>query len=471
MNIPNYTSILAVFALLIQGLVISGCTNRQVKVEMKAGADGAIRVFESNLASRDEIARLSEAYEDDPSRRGQGGGVRFEGVFESGDLPSEVGNRNGMSNITSNLGTSWYYFEQFGERANDWEIFRQRMDAGNLWLHLAAKFFESRMTSEEAKQEWRDFAYGRMIPDMMSGYLRYNAGQFVTTGQRISAKVRLPNDRGPRTMDESFQVSVFAPLTAFAAERGWMTIEEAQIIGLLGIDGWVSAGERDWSRRMIFEPLLKRVIQRFVPDADPGEIDRNNQKMVLIGLSFLWWVNTSGDAADVLLASDAISDADKERLRNGNRMISIPGPFGFSIRGGPRPLESELVVETNAKPFLTNGDWNESTGTVTFKSKVYPPEGRKRIAPPVYHASWAVANEEAQESIFGSVVLRDLPLAEYCLWLKTLEGENKDMWYAAIEEAKSLGNSSPLHPALRRIDGDKDDSRPPPTSLVEVCSQ
>ena len=470
MNTSKVISFAVPVVILLQSLCFFGCTNRQVKVEMRAGEGGAIRVFESNLASRDEITRLSEAYEDDPSRRGQGGGVRFEGVFAAGDLPSEVGNRNGMSSITSDLGTAWYYFEQFGERANDWDIFRQRMDAGNLWLHLAAKFFESRMTSEEAKQEWRDFAYGRMIPDMMSGYLRYNAGQFITTGQRISANVRSPNDRGPRTMDESFQVLVFAPLTAFATERGWMTIEEAQIIGLLGIDGWVSAGERDWSRRFIFEPLLKRIIQRFVPDADPGEIDRNNQKMILIGLSFLWWVNTSSDAADVLMASDAISPEDKERLRNGNRMITIPGPFGFSIRGGPRPLESELVVETNAKPFLSNGDWDESKGTVTFKSKVYPPEGRRRIAPPVYHASWAVPNRDVQESIFGSVVLQDQSLAEYCLWQMTLEGKNKDVWSDAFEQAIALSSPSPLLGALRRIDGDKDDSRPPPTSLVEVCT-
>ncbi len=462
---------MSTFLVLLQVVGSSGCTNRQVKVQMKAGSDGAVRVFESNLASRAEIARMSKAYEDDPSRRGQGGGVRFEGVFEAGDLPSEVGNRNGLSRLTSDLGTSWYYFEQFGERANDWDIFRQRMDAGNLWLNLAAKFFESRMSSEEAKEEWREFAYGRMIPDMMSGYLRYNAGQFVTTGQRISSTVRLPNDRGPRTMDESFQVSVFAPLTAFAAERGWMTIEEAQIIGLLGIDGWVSAGERDWSRRVIFEPLMKRVIQRFVPDAEPGEIDRNNQKMILIGLSFLWWVNTSGDAADVLLASDAITDEDKDRLRNGNRLITIPGPFGFSIRGGPRPLESELVVETGAKPFLTNGDWDESMGTVTFKSKVYPPEGRRRIAPPVYHASWAVADREAQETIFGSVVLKDQSLAEYCLWVKTLEGNNKRVWSEALAEAKSRSDTSSLLSALRRIDGDKDESRPPPTSLVTACTQ
>ena len=310
-------------------ILLVGCRNKQVKVEMRTGVDGAMRVFETNFADRDEIRRLSEAYDNDPMRREQGEGFRFEGTFKDGELPSEVGNRNGLSSLPSTFGTAWYYYEQFGENGNDWEILKRRMNAGDLWLRLAAKFFELRMPDEETRQEWHEFAHGRLIPDALSGYLRYSAGQFVTTGQRVSARVRRPNDRGPRTMDETFQVSVFTPLIAFAAERGWVTDEEAQLIGLLGIDGWVSAGERDWSRREIFEPIMRRTVQRFVPGTDPGEIDRNNEKLTWLGLSFLWWVNTSQEAVEVLLASDAISDEDKARLRQGDPPPWLGGLVGL----------------------------------------------------------------------------------------------------------------------------------------------
>jgi len=447
-----------------------GCRNKQVKVEMRTGVDGAMRVFETNFADRDEIRRLSEAYDNDPMRREQGEGFRFEGTFKDGELPSEVGNRNGLSSLPSTFGTAWYYYEQFGENGNDWEILKRRMNAGDLWLRLAAKFFELRMPDEETRQEWHEFAHGRLIPDALSGYLRYSAGQFVTTGQRVSARVRRPNDRGPRTMDETFQVSVFTPLIAFAAERGWVTDEEAQLIGLLGIDGWVSAGERDWSRREIFEPIMRRTVQRFVPGTDPGEIDRNNEKLTWLGLSFLWWVNTSQEAVEVLLASDAISDEDKARLRQGDRMISIPGPFGFSIAGGPRPLDSELELETTEEPFLTNGDWNESLGKVTFRTKIHPTSARRRLAPAVFYAAWSIPEDSVQEEVFGEVALRGQALAEYCLWERTLEKEQRTIWMSAMEKARARSRTAPLRKALEEIDGDGRAHRPPPTSLRTACA-
>ena len=450
--------------------ILVGCKTRQVKVEMRTGVDGAIRVFETNFADSDEIKRLSKAYENDPMRRNEGKGVRFEGTFKEGDLPSEVGNRNGLASLPSQFGTAWYYYEQFGDHGNDWEVLKRRMNAGDLWLRLAARYFELRMPDEETREEWREFAYGRLIPDALSGYLRYTAGQFVTTGQRVSAKVRLPNDRGPRTMDENFQVSVFTPLIAFAAERGWVSDEEAQMIGLLGVDGWVSAGERDWSRRTIFEPIMRRSVQRFVPGTDPGEIKRNNEKLTWIGLSFLWWVNTSSDAVEVLLASDAISDADKKRLRNGDRMISIPGPFGFSITGGPRPMISELELETGEQPFLTNGDWDESFGKVSFRTKIYPEEGRRRLASPVFYAAWSIPNVEIQEVVFGEIALRGQALAEYCLWEKTLGDFHRELWGEAMEEAQLTSKTAPLRKALEEIDGEGKDSRPPPTSLRAACA-
>ena len=271
-------------------------------------------------------------------------------------------------------------------------------------------------------------------------------------------------------MDENFQVSVFSPLITFAAERGWVSDEEAQMISLLGIDGWVSAGERDWSRRTIFEPVMRRMVQRFVPGSDPGEIDRKNEKLTWLGLSFLWWVNTSSDATEVLLASDAISDEDKQKLRNGNRMISIPGPFGFSISGGPRPLESELALETGEEPFLTNGDWNESLGKINFQTKIYPDEGRRRLASPVFFAAWSVPDVEVQEQIFGKVALRGQSLAEYCLWEKTLDDEQRALWSGAVEKARLKSKTAPLRKAIEDIDGEGKDSRPPPTSLRMACA-
>ena len=70
----------------------AGCTNREVRVEMRVGADGPQRVFETNRVDGEELSRIAAAYDSGPSQR-EGGleGVRFQGEFADEGLPSDVG--------------------------------------------------------------------------------------------------------------------------------------------------------------------------------------------------------------------------------------------------------------------------------------------------------------------------------------------------------------------------------------------
>ena len=56
----------------LAGSLLLGCSNQQVKVEMVAGEAGPERIFETNRTNRDEIGRLSEAYETAPMERAGG---------------------------------------------------------------------------------------------------------------------------------------------------------------------------------------------------------------------------------------------------------------------------------------------------------------------------------------------------------------------------------------------------------------
>lgn len=451
---------------LLAAIALGGCTNRQVKIQMRAGEGGPERVFETNRADGDELGRLSEAYEIGPSERGRGqDGVRFEASFADRDLPSEVGNRNGWSSLPGQLGTAYLYIEQFGDGRDDWDAFRSRMDAGRLWIELAVSFFEGRIKDEDSRKEWRRFADEELVPDLMSAFLRFTANGFVQQGQRVDYTFRAPSARGPRTDDEWFQIQVFTPLIGFAIERGWISAEEGQLVLLSGLDGWVSAGEREWSRTRLADPIIERSVQRFVPEAKPGRIGPENDQLILLGLSFLWWVNTSDDAVQVLLASPAIDEEQKTKLRGGNRFIDIPGPFGIPIGGGARPLESEVVLETGARPFVTNGNWNESLGTVTFATNLYPPEQRRRMAPPVFHASWAVPTRDVQSEIFGDVVLVGRDLAEVSFWERTLDDEDAKAWVAAVAAARSNGDLSAMIRLVESVEGEGKGDRPAPLGL------
>ena len=101
-----------------------GCSNKQVRIEMRSGAEGPVRTFETNRTTGEERTRLTEVYESGPLEATDGrSGVRFEGVFLDRDLPSEVGNRNGWSVLEGEFGSAYLYVEQFGEGRDDWKEF------------------------------------------------------------------------------------------------------------------------------------------------------------------------------------------------------------------------------------------------------------------------------------------------------------------------------------------------------------
>lgn len=458
---------IAVAFLLATTVVLGACTNRQVKIQMRAGADGPERVFETNRAGSEEIGRIAEAYESGPAERSGGeDGVRFEASFADRDLPNEVGNRNGWSSLRGELGDAFFYVEQFGDTRDDWTAFRARMDAGRLWLDLAVAFFAGRIKDEEAKREWIRFAEEELKPDLMSGFLRFTANAYVQQGQRVDYRFRAPSKRGPRTDDEWFQIQVFTPLVGFAVERGWISAEEGQLVLLSGVDGWVSAGERDWSRNELADPIIERTVQRFVPEAKPGRIGPENDQLILLGLAFLWWVNTSAESLEVMLESPAIGDEDKAKLRAGNRFIDLPGPFGIPIGGGERPLESEVVLETGAEPFVTNGNWDESLGTVSFGTRLYPAEQRRRLVPPVFHASWSVPDEASQVEAFGGIELSGRDLAEVVFWERTLGEDDRRAWAEAIVFARSAeGDLTRMRQVVESLEGETKDDRPAPQVL------
>ncbi len=456
----------AIASVILASCMSIGCANRQVKVVMRAGDAGPERTFETNRADAEERRRIAEAYESGPMRRADGeDGIRFEAIFAERDLPSEIGNRNGWSTLPCAFGTAYLYVEQFGGDRDDWSAFRARMDAGELWLRLGARFIESRIEGEPAKGEWRRFADEELVPDMMSAFLRFNANGLVQQGQRIDTRFRPPAERGPRTDDEWFQIQVFTPLVAFAIERGWVRPEEGQLVLLSGVDGWASAGERSWSRKNLADQIVARFVQRFKPDAEPGTIGPENNELILLGLAFLWWVNTSDDAAAVMLASPAVPESDKDRLRRGDRLIPIPGPFGIPIGGGAKPLDSEVVLETGVPPFITNGTYDESLGTITFSTRVYPSDQRRRLATPVFHASWAVPDADVQRAIFGEVRLTGQELAECACWERMLDEETQAAWRAAVVTAIETGDPSVLRPILDQVEGDGDDDLPAPMAL------
>jgi len=85
----------------------------------------------------------------------------------------------------------------------------------------------------------------------------------------------------------------------------------------------------------------------------------------------------------------------------------------------------EMELETRIEPFLTNGEWDETTGRVRW------PEERiesYRIPATYRVALWVVSNEAARESYLGNVILSDEELWEYALWRHGLTDKEEAQW-------------------------------------------
>ena len=126
------------------------------------------------------------------------------------------------------------------------------------------------------------------------------------------------------------------------------------------------------------------------------------------------------------------------------------------------------MLETGAEPFVTNGNWDESLGTVTFETDLYPPEQRRRMAPPVFHASWSVPNREIQTEVFGEVVLVGRDLAEVAFWERTLDEDDRSTWSEAVATARRDGDLDAMVAFVESVEGEGKDDRPAPLGLRAI---
>ncbi|MBI1304262.1 MAG: hypothetical protein GC172_10815 [Phycisphaera sp.] len=433
----------AALFLSVAAIALGGCQNRKVKVEIAASGDGATRTFATNDTSARALAAAAEAYGGTGERDAELG-RRFSGTFAESAMPSEIGNRGAIGRLDSSLGSARAYYEQFAEPREEWTAMRERVEGGILWMQIFGRFIELRKLKTDAERAdfakwWNDEA----TPLVADAYLMYSGMQAVAQSQRIGARLRGRDEEGPRTDDETFRISVFQPLAILLAERGWLEPAELAAIQMTGMKGGATAREREWLSERIVTPAVTRIVARF----DPSRKDMKLKDFAPLGLEFLLWLKVSREYRDLVLASPAISDAIKESVRKGAWDFELPPPFGFRLLERPQTTAAEVILDTGAEPFFTNGVWNAETRRVEFKGAFY--ETKYRYAPYTapYYAFWSLPSQR-QESLFGAVILEGEALAQYCAWENALADDAKAGWLAALD---ALGGSQDPAPALEIV--------------------
>ena len=428
----------SLLALAVAALLSFGCQDRKVRVEISAAGEQTGRVFMTNQTDREALAKATDAYGTEGERDAELG-RRFAGTFSEGALPSEIGNRGAIGRLDSALGSARAYYEQFADRRSEWDAMRDRVDGGVLWLQLFGRFVERRkLRDDTARAEFRTWWNNEFTPLVADAYVMYSGMQAVAQAQRIGAMPRRPEDFGARTPDEAFRITVFEPLSVLFAERGWLTASEFAAVQTIGLDGNFSARERAWASEKVFTPAVARLIARF----DPSRKDMKLKDFVPLGLEFLLWLKVSREYRDIVLDSPAITPAVKESIREGRWEFELPPPFGFRVMERPKVTEADVQLDTGARPFLTNGVWNEASRRVEFKGGFYEGKYRYTTYNAPYYAVWSLPSQR-QESCFGAVILEDEHLAEYCAWEAALDDPLRERWMNGLEALAATKDAAP----------------------------
>ncbi|MFM7261231.1 MAG: hypothetical protein ACKO3W_11565 [bacterium] len=423
-----------------------GCQNRKVKVEIDASGEQASRVFATNDTSSRSLAGIEAAYGSEGEADAELG-RRFTGTFAENAMPSEIGNRGAIGRVNSALGSARIYYEQFADRREEWTSLRDRVESGILWMQLFGRFIELRKIKEEpARGEFSRWWNTEAIPFAADTFLMYTGMQAASQAQRIGAMPRRADDFSPRTVDETFRLSLFEPLIIHFAERGWLTADEVAASQMIAVNGNVSGRERTWVADKVFSPAVARLVARF----DPERKDMKLKDFVPIAIEFVLWTKLSREYRDLVLASPAIPEATKDEIRRGKWNFELPPPFGFRTMERPKVTDADVYLDTGAEPFFTNGRWNAETKRVEFKGGFY--EEKYRYAPynSPYYALWSLPAQR-QESVFGAVIIEGEPLAEYCAWEASLDEALRKRWLDGLDAIASTKDAAAAYAVMAEL--------------------
>ena len=95
-----------------------------------------------------------------------------------------------------------------------------------------------------------------------------------------------------------------------------------------------------------------------------------------------------------------------------------------------------VSLAARAKPFLTNGSYDENRNRVTW-SRTVKPVTDKQLRPPAFcYAVWAEPDAAVQGRHFGKVVLTGQSLADYCTWRASMAPAEAAEWEALLADLK-----------------------------------
>ena len=450
-------------------VVLTSCAQRTYHIRMKEQGGSPERTFRDSAPSSKELRSLADRYGHTPVREQDSGEFEFKAEFDT-DLPRELGGQNGWSRLDGMLGHTTMWYEIAAPTRNVWPRLVNRIESGILWLRMLKRWATVQFGQENAEAIDRVFEE-QVIPDVIDGYLQFIGAGSIMASQRVGLSLRRQEDTSALTQDELFRLEVLVPIIFEMAANAPMEPNELHQGFLLGIDGSNSSQER----RRAWQKSGEKVALRFLQQIDPDRTSVTMNEIRAWGISFLFFTTQTGRYKDLLLESPAVSEQEKNTLREGGTILP-PAPFGVRLLGRRAPDRATIELEPSARPFLTNGifvkpeDQGEAVSTdgaeiLKFQMPIRDEDSAALFGTPPAYAFWSTPDVARQEALFGAVRIEGRELALVTGWESLLSEEVLTQWQDAVEQGVRMRSSEPIQAFLATQEGQV------PAPLEEACTQ
>ena len=411
---------LSSYRILLCLLAIAGCQRNRYEIEMERAGDGVKRKLtlltqnsapndgaETAFPSLEELDRVAREYQaETPRNRAQK--FEFIGSFTK-HMPADVGIHGSFRNWKTPLGTMSGYVERFrGEDDLSLMIERRKQAANRIVDHLL-NWLKAELERESGFNELQRFFDTEFRRDLQNLSLYFFIADFQPQGKAGPAEEPLMR------------------IGQYFVERGYFTPDD--------LPHFLRGQNLDQDR-------IAQQIQRFV--ASKLGIAEDTPRPP--ALSFLDTPQAmESSLTEYFRQTEAYQELLKEFAQQKRNVSNQPEPldvFLHLVSISVLPLfeaSDQLSVrfKTKERPFLTNGNWDETTAQVTWNRDIQAVNSESFKTSPVFYAFWSIPDIEEQESIFGKIVLRNQALGNYCLWYVGLSPSEAKEWNGFLKNFSS----------------------------------
>ncbi|HUA68439.1 MAG TPA: hypothetical protein VMA13_07820, partial [Candidatus Saccharimonadales bacterium] len=403
--------------------LVTGCPSNDYTVELKPNPDGTIQRTLTFYRADGVNSNGVPNYEDFPSNEltsiasvYPAGAIKTNGLCYvamgefSGSMPRDLGGVGSYTNFATSLGDAGIYMERFCGTDDLAGQLARRFQAADQLDDLAIGWTRTQFGNEAGYTNLYQFLDGNFRQDLKNGGFYAWMGEVNNLSQTNSAN---------EYIFRFFQ---------YLYERGYVKLSDERDVYLLLEDEEDDAAVLRLLRRILMDkmnvPASGPVPKSFAVLNDTDALDASWENYLTNSASYQarlkeWQSETNANPALARPKSDDVAS----------------DPIAILLFGSPIDFSGEtdhltVKLKLTHAPDFTNGKWQD--GQAVWSLDFYD----NRPLPALCYAGWSDPNTQFQTNHFGSVLLDDALLSQYCFWQGTLSAGQAREWESFLATLK-----------------------------------